>query len=399
MGAAEIGLDTLLELEMDSDMLKVRTEGNVECLEPAEGEEGEKEAATAGPRAPSPVVDACTPELGKDGSGLADCAHPQDRRGAQQVGGRAQRLPRAGRDDVRRHAPRHARVRSASRRVPSEREEGARQPPSSLPASPLHLPLAPSSPSAPPAARPPPRRALRPPSPIPSRSSRSYASAQKKVLYEDYHLTLQPPLEVAPVGSLPPPDMAHYAALADRAPPYALGLPYLVDCLVEQVVRSHIAEDEAAAANADAELDAIAAFLAASAKTLVAPPKSAPALAAEAAQVASGASTLIPHGDAVSGRLHKPLPFGAPPTGDASAQHAVEAKLLDALPMVGKGRQGMPPASACLTEEERGAERTELHYFSRALAQRINANDPYRGSSPLDGPSPTVRGSRSTPRR
>ena len=73
MGAAEIGLDTLLELEMDSDMLKVSTEGNVECLEPAEGEEGEKEAAT--PLAPSPVVDACTPELGKDGSGLADCAH------------------------------------------------------------------------------------------------------------------------------------------------------------------------------------------------------------------------------------------------------------------------------------------------------------------------------------
>ena len=88
----------------------------------------------------------------------------------------------------------------------------------------------------------------------------SYASCQKKVLYEDYHLTLSETVEVP--SSAAPADMTHYSKLLDAAPPYALGLPYILHCMVEQIVRTHISDDEAAEMNAETELGSIEAFFA-----------------------------------------------------------------------------------------------------------------------------------------
>ena len=213
-------------------------------------------------------------------------------------------------------------------------------------------------------------------------------------MYEDFHVTLNPPIAI-PAAPLPPVDQTHYRRLLDAAPEYALGLPYLLHCMVEQIVRLHVEDDAAAEENAAAELTSIEAFLGQSQSLLSLAPKSSSAAAAEAAGKAAGASSLVGYGDVVDKRLVTPPPFGVPPSGSAAAQHSAERSLLDGLPLIGKNRHKMPSESMCLTEEERGAERTELHHFSRfapqqvdaamqlrALAQRINANDPYRGSSP-----------------
>ena len=65
-------------------------------------------------------------------------------------------------------------------------------------------------------------------------------------MYEDYHLTLSPTIEMP--SDVPPVDTSHYRRLLDIAPPYAVGLPYLLNCMVEQIVRLHVTEDEGARA-------------------------------------------------------------------------------------------------------------------------------------------------------
>ena len=215
----------------------------------------------------------------------------------------------------------------------------------------------------------------------------SYASAQKKVMYEDFHLTLSPTIAVA--AEAPTTDMTHYRRLLDCAPSYALGLPYILHCMVEQIVRSHIGDDEAAAENAETELTSIETFLEASKSAVAAAPKSAAQIAQEAAAKAAGASSLIAWGDGVDHRLHAPPPFGVAANGQPASQHASECAMLSLLTNHGAG-----PEPAVLTEEERGSERTELHHFSRfappqvdasmqlrALAATINASDMHRGSS------------------
>ena len=63
-------------------------------------------------------------------------------------------------------------------------------------------------------------------------SSLLYAIAQKRRMYDAWRAPLKA-LEV-PVGP-PPVDTAHYERLLDAAPPYALGVPYILHCLCEQV--------------------------------------------------------------------------------------------------------------------------------------------------------------------
>ena len=182
--------------------------------------------------------------------------------------------------------------------------------------------------------------------------------------------------------------MTHYSKLLDAAPPYALGLPYILHCMVEQIVRTHISDDEAAEMNAETELGSIEAFFASAKTQLVTAPKSAGQVGSEAAKGAAGASALIAYGDKVDARLHAPPPFGVAASGEPSAQHAAERTMLELLPKV------TGPSPPVLTEEERGAERTELHHFSkfappqvdasmqlRALAAVINTNDVHRGTS------------------
>ena len=207
-----------------------------------------------------------------------------------------------------------------------------------------------------------------------------YASAQKLTMYEDFHLTLSPSIELpAPEAA---PDMSHYNKLLAAAPEHALGLPYLVSCLVEQIVRTHAGEEEAAEhaeTDADAEMDDIAAFLASTASLAVTAPKSSMQAAAEAAIKAADASALAPYGDRVASRLFRPSPFGLAPTaasGDAAS--AVERTVLGSLPYPGKERKGMPAEDAALTEEERGAERTELHHFSKFAPPQVNGRAPPR---------------------
>jgi hypothetical protein len=131
-------------------------------------------------------------------------------------------------------------------------------------------------------------------------------------MYEDYHLTLSPPLQV-PSAPLEPVDQTHYRRLMDAAPAHACGLPYVLHCLVEQIARLHIGDDAAAEENANTELSSIEAFLAASMQTVASAPKSAAAAAAEAAGKAAGASSLVAHGDLVDRRLITPPPFGVAP--------------------------------------------------------------------------------------
>ena len=104
---------------------------------------------------------------------------------------------------------------------------------------------------------------------------------RKRRMYDAWRAPLKA-LEV-PVGP-PPVDTAHYERLLDAAPPYALGVPYILHCLCEQVraaaaapspffarsplfprsqvVRSATPPEEVAALEAEKDLADVAAFLA-----------------------------------------------------------------------------------------------------------------------------------------
>ena len=123
------------------------------------------------------------------------------------------------------------------------------------------------------------------------------------------------------------------------------------------------------------------------------PPKSSTQRALEAEAEAANTSSLVPVSDRIAHRKHSPSPFGIRSDADPTLQYDAERRILSLLPVVGKGRAGMPPTAEALSDEERGSERTELHHFSqfpraqvdaamqlRALAALCNASDPFRGS-------------------
>lgn len=220
-------------------------------------------------------------------------------------------------------------------------------------------------------------------------------------MYEDFHLTLSPSIALPlPEGE---PDMSHYNRLLATAPAHALGLPFIVDCLVEQVVRSHAPPEEAPAlalADADGELDGIAAFLSTAASLASTAPKSAMQAAAEAATKAADASALVPTHDLVAERLYRPPPFGLAPTaalGDKAA--ATERAVLGMLPYPGRERKGMPSEDAALSAEERGAERTELHHFSQFAPPQVFAPTPPADGCRRDALPPPPRALRANSRR
>ena len=100
-------------------------------------------------------------------------------------------------------------------------------------------------------------------------------------------MTLSETVEVP--SSAEPADMTHYSKLLDAAPPYALGLPYILHCMVEQIVRTHISDDEAAEMNAETELGSIEAFFASAKTQLLSAPKSAGLVGSVASKAAAGA--------------------------------------------------------------------------------------------------------------
>ena len=199
-------------------------------------------------------------------------------------------------------------------------------------------------------------------------------------MYEDFHLTLSPSIAVPTAEGMA--DMSHYNHLLAAAPMHALGLPFLLDCLIEQVVRTHAPPDMApilTLADSDAELEGIAAFLQSATSLASAAPKSAMQVAAEAATKAADASALVPTHDHVTERLYRPPPFGLASTASSGDKVApIERKILGLLPYPGKGRRGMPSEDAALSAEERGAERTELHHFSQFAPPQVSRTPPPR---------------------
>lgn len=216
-----------------------------------------------------------------------------------------------------------------------------------------------------------------------------YAAAQKKQMYRNHTLTLSV-VDVPTVSE--PADTTHYRRLLGAAPSHAIGVPYLLHCLIEQVVISTLEANDAASLSAEDELDAIAALLNMEVSEAAVVPQTAARMAVEAAASASEKTLLIPNGDMVAARELRPPPLGTTLEGDSAAQAAAERSLFQGLPRPGKARRSMP-SEPSLSSEERGTERTELHHFSRfnpsqidgsmclrGLAKLVNGSDPHRGS-------------------
>ena len=150
---------------------------------------------------------------------------------------------------------------------------------------------------------------------------------------------------------------------------------------------------------AEEEVGEVERLLALHGAALALVPKSYAQRAAEAAAKASAGAALVEDSDAVQLRALVPAAHGTPAV-EAATREAVreaEAGLFAALPMPGKGRQGMP-YEPTLSKEERGVERTELHHYSkfappvldasmqlRTISHAINAADPARGAKDETG--------------
>mmetsp|Transcript_27907 Transcript_27907/g.75323 ORF Transcript_27907/g.75323 Transcript_27907/m.75323 type:complete len:183 (-) Transcript_27907:151-699(-) len=109
-------------------------------------------------------------------------------------------------------------------------------------------------------------------------SSVLYAVAQKGCMYEAFKATLgvqevATPDEVA--------DMTHYRRLLAAVPNHALGVPFILHCLLEQVAVSSLADDDQAQLASDESLDAIQALLDAAVDEAGSVPLTAARLAAE----------------------------------------------------------------------------------------------------------------------
>ena len=222
-------------------------------------------------------------------------------------------------------------------------------------------------------------------------ASIAFAAARKKVMWDEFNV----PLKVISVGAAAEPaDDTHYRKLMSGAPP-GVGVAYVLHAVVEQVARSCADESDAAAAAAETALEEMGALLEADGATIGKPPKSLAQQAAEAAAIASGASSVVPARDGVPARALIPAAYGTAgaSTGARSSQAVAEAALYAGLPLPGKARREMP-AVPSLTTEERGVERTELHHYSkfspplidasmqlRTAAAAINAADAHRGTN------------------
>jgi len=209
--------------------------------------------------------------------------------------------------------------------------------------------------------------------------------ATKRAMYDEYTRACN----VLSVPTTPegPVDMRVYSAQASSAPLHAQSVPFLLDCLLAQVVHSAATEEEAAAYLVEEEISAIAQFLAGQDGAL--------ALESSAAQLAEEAACLavqprlVPSGDEVLAGALSLSPYctaSHPPTTDQALSRAVA--VLEKLPIPGKRREMMPDVPA-LSVEERGIERTELHHFSRFSAQLVDQSMQLRALGALvDGADP-----------
>ena len=217
-----------------------------------------------------------------------------------------------------------------------------------------------------------------------------YALAQKRMMFDDF----KAPLTTVAVPAAAPADGSHYARLADAVPAHALGVAYLVHCLVEQVAHTAAGADVTAAAAAESDYASISAYLDAERAKSSEAPKPRSQLRAEAAAEAAHSALLLPAGDAALARAHALGEFGAQSAekvADGDAALAAERAVYATMSLPGANRRNMP-SSPDLTDDERGIERTELHHFSRfapsqidgamqlrAFAALVNGADPNRG--------------------
>jgi len=222
------------------------------------------------------------------------------------------------------------------------------------------------------------------------------AMATKRTMYDEYigsSLIINVPLAPAM-----PHDTRLYTSLANAVPLHAQGVPFLLDCLLSQIVFSASTEEQAAAYLVEGEIAAISDFLSSQLSALSAPKMSAAQIAIEEASRMAEEPKLVPSTDeALIRALCKP-PYA---TTHPSTEKALEREhaILRKVPMPGKRREGMP-AEPALSSDERGIERTELHHFSkflpqqvdqsmqlRALGALVNGADPHRGNQAQPLPS------------
>ena len=127
-------------------------------------------------------------------------------------------------------------------------------------------------------------------------------------------------------------DQAHYGGCSTRRPS-TLGLPYLLHCMVEQIVRLHVEDDAAAEENAAASLHR--GFLGQSIAPLPRP---------EVVVGGRGRRRARPRGELVVGygdvvnAAGDAASLRGPPSGSAAARGSAERSLLDGLPLIGKNR-------------------------------------------------------------
>ena len=121
-------------------------------------------------------------------------------------------------------------------------------------------------------------------------------------------------------------------------------MAYVLHALVEQVARSCADQDDVSMLEAEEEVGEVERLLALHGAALALVPKSYAQRAAEAAAKASAGAALVEDSDAVQLRALVPAAHGTPAV-EAAAREAVreaEGSIFAALPMPGKGRQGMP---------------------------------------------------------
>jgi hypothetical protein len=222
------------------------------------------------------------------------------------------------------------------------------------------------------------------------------AMAAKRAMYHAFTAACR--IVDVPVAPAAPPDTRVYASLANAAPLHAQGVPFLLDCLLSQVVHSASTEEQAASYLVEEQISAISDYLTSQLAALAAPTKSQAQVAAEEAGQMAERPRLVPAADESLARAVCGSPFAVSQPSAATALER-ETAVLSGLPVPGKGRNGMP-ANPALSADERGVERTELHHFSkfspaqvdgsmqlRALGALINGADAYRGRQPQPPPS------------
>lgn len=222
------------------------------------------------------------------------------------------------------------------------------------------------------------------------------AMAAKRAMYDAYiGACFVVDVPVAPAAL---PDTRVYASLANTSPLHAQGVPFLLDCLLSQVVHSASTDEQAASYLVEQEISTISDYLSSQLAALSGPTKSAAQVAADEAAQSAERPRLVPAADESLARALCSSPYAVAQSSVAKALEREKA-LLSGLPVPGKGRNGIP-AEPALSADERGVERTELHHFSkfspaqvdgsmqlRALAALVNGADAHRAGQPQPPPS------------